>query len=498
MTEKPEFNLSLQFIIYSLGNILKKTLSFFLLPIYTHALSPAEYGIVDILMTGAGFFIAFLNLGLKQAVLFYYFEEKPPEQKRMLFSLLIFRLFFLLPFFFLSFYSEQLSIVFFNHKEYAWAIFATCLLIPVSMIFDDQKTILQINGKSVTYNALLVIRTITNFGAGAILVGLFQFNVFGVQLASLLSFSFMAIMSIILNRRFIAFSLDTQVLQKLLRFGIKFLPALLSSWLLLTADRFLLVFIAGKDSLGIYSVANTIVSPLVVIFTAIQLSTTPEFWKLYHNKKDVKKNNSKDFFRRVFYSYFVMACLLFLFVVFFGREITNLLMPEAYGNASTLLPILFGGLMIFHMSQFYQVGFIIKNKVWKLSLISFLFFIINLILNLHFIPKYQEIASAVIILFTYIMLFVGNTYYSQKYFHIKQKHWRFLSITIVFTGLGVIVNKYFSENDLWLKVLAFIVLFWLIIIINRKKVFYLIKWMLKIHKSQKEKKHNNSCTETKS
>jgi len=62
--------------IYGFGGILAKSIGFFLLPVYTRIFSPAEYGIIEMLMVLINLIGAILNLGMDSAQTFFFFEQK--------------------------------------------------------------------------------------------------------------------------------------------------------------------------------------------------------------------------------------------------------------------------------------------------------------------------------------------------------------------------------------------------------------------------------------
>ena len=83
-------NFSKDAIAYGLGKGIKKFLGFLLLPFYTRALTPADYGILDTLGTFVFFIAVFLNMGLDSASGFYYFQPKEEKEKgKILFTVFV-------------------------------------------------------------------------------------------------------------------------------------------------------------------------------------------------------------------------------------------------------------------------------------------------------------------------------------------------------------------------------------------------------------------------
>ena len=61
-------------LVYGLGKGLKKFIGLLLLPVYTRALSPEDFGILDTLGSALFFIIVFFNFGLDSAVSYFFFQ----------------------------------------------------------------------------------------------------------------------------------------------------------------------------------------------------------------------------------------------------------------------------------------------------------------------------------------------------------------------------------------------------------------------------------------
>src|SRR5437899_8743305 len=79
-------------LIYVLANFGIKALNFFLFPLYTRFLSPADYGIVSVAETFAAVLMAVLGLGLDAGVCRLYFQYvgDPAQLEACINSLLLF------------------------------------------------------------------------------------------------------------------------------------------------------------------------------------------------------------------------------------------------------------------------------------------------------------------------------------------------------------------------------------------------------------------------
>ena len=63
-------------LIYGIGGILAKSVSFFLLPIYTRIFTPADYGTIEMLTVISSFLSAIMVMGMDSAQSMYFFKFK--------------------------------------------------------------------------------------------------------------------------------------------------------------------------------------------------------------------------------------------------------------------------------------------------------------------------------------------------------------------------------------------------------------------------------------
>src|SRR5689334_13203728 len=67
--------------VYGMGTVLAKALGFIMLPLYTHYLSPRDYGILEILDLTMTLIGMFLNMGITAALLRYYNIHKSSSER---------------------------------------------------------------------------------------------------------------------------------------------------------------------------------------------------------------------------------------------------------------------------------------------------------------------------------------------------------------------------------------------------------------------------------
>ncbi|MFX0142190.1 MAG: lipopolysaccharide biosynthesis protein, partial [Candidatus Hodarchaeota archaeon] len=60
--------------VYSIGNLLSKAIGFFLIPLYTRYLTPADYGVLELLELTSSIISLFLGLRIGTAVIRFFYD----------------------------------------------------------------------------------------------------------------------------------------------------------------------------------------------------------------------------------------------------------------------------------------------------------------------------------------------------------------------------------------------------------------------------------------
>ena len=72
-------SLGKQSLIYGLGHIISRLVTFLLLPLYTNVFTTEEYGVVALFYTFLGFMNVIMRYGLGAAFLKYYVPASPND-----------------------------------------------------------------------------------------------------------------------------------------------------------------------------------------------------------------------------------------------------------------------------------------------------------------------------------------------------------------------------------------------------------------------------------
>ena len=364
--------------VYSAGDLLLRASAFITLPIYTRILTPSDYGVWAYVTSAVTLLSAVLAIGGDQAYTRFYFEAKTLETKRLLTSTW---LGFLL----------------------VWSLGIVLLVLPASGLAS--------NLAFGTHHWTLLIALILLTGPVTlmnILLGLVMRNEFKPKL-------FM-IMNVLLTVASVGFSLLFAVG---FRWGITGLAGgqLAALGLLIPprvwyARHLLLGRLSTLHELGLYSVANSATSVLALFAGAVGLGWAPHALRLYEERRD----EAPVFYGRMLTYIVVGFGTLAVTVTTFAHELLSILVAHAYLGAARAVGPLALGFVAFATIQVTASGMTLKKKTGYLAIVAWGAAVLNLALNLAFVPAYGMLAAAWATFASFTFLTIG-------YFIISQRLW---------------------------------------------------------------------------
>ena len=237
--------------IYGIGKAIKKLIGVFLLPFYARALSPEEYGTIDVLANAVFFVATFSSIGLNDATArFFYKAETEDAKGEVLFTAISIRLILstilsltLLPF------ADQISYFFFKTSDYKWAVYMSCIFVPISILSEEQSSIYRYYRKAIQFNVLTIAQSLLNIALGIYLVLFLKTGVFGTTLATLGSSAIIVIISFfIFTKAKYTFKFNGPMARQMLKYGFPLIGVGILGWIFSVSDRYFLLYSQSQQT----------------------------------------------------------------------------------------------------------------------------------------------------------------------------------------------------------------------------------------------------------
>ena len=433
-------------IIYGIGLFLKKAIGFFLIPLYTHQFTHAQYGKLAILYLYSGILIIFFQLGLNDAF-FKQFTEKNYDTKDIYSRFFFFRLFYTSLFLIIFvLFSKTIAGTLLNFGD-GYLIQLATITIWIESLSTPSLLTLRIKNLSKTFVTVNTVRFILNCAFNILFVLYFKMGVGGVMVGNLLSgiFFFFLLYPVLKNNLIKNF--NWKPLKDLLKYGLPLLPL---SFLLLgldLGDRWIIKFVSGLEATGIYTLGYQFGAVMGILVYGFRISWISFF---FNNPEE------KETFAHATIIFVRLCLILWGVLSFFTREIFNLMVAPEFVSAIPIVPVIAFSYILFGLEEIFTAGFFIKSKTSLLFPIVFISFFLNIIFNLILIPYIGIMGAAISTFLSFFIFSLVSYYIVQRFFPVKYNFrviLRDLFIGILFFFIPFIYNNHFT-----LRILSFIFL----------------------------------------
>lgn len=251
------------FILYSVGTVLVKTLLWIAAPIALYTVSAETMGLWSLCNAFIAIGAVFMALGLRQVFFIEYFHKSPHERRIMINELLMLYTLYAIPIIAVSWlYRGGINTYFF-----AGAASDTLILLCLSACFLSfftellYQVLLYSRKMQVLLSVQICSACITAIGS---LISIYwcKVVVLGLLVSQLSGLLFVVIIAFFLYIKKNTFLFYAPLSLAKVRFyffqGLPFIPSVLSFWVLSSANRWLLATYAELQEVGIYSAAEMV------------------------------------------------------------------------------------------------------------------------------------------------------------------------------------------------------------------------------------------------
>jgi len=382
-----------QTVIYGVGAAGGKLLGLLLVPIYTRALAPAEYGAMALLAVVASMLLLLGSTGITTALLKFYYRYPEPARDRVLatnatLAVLIFTLPCTLG---LAAAAGPLSRLLVGpgaRPEWLLLVAAANLLEALLLV---PTTLLRARERAGAYAALSGGRLVLNLGLNVALVVVLGLGVTGVVAGNAATVALLHLTAGVplLYCLLSLGSVDGALLRELVRYGLPLVPGQAALWALNFSDRFFLQHYASLNQVGLYSLGYAFgFAVAVVALFPFQTAWSPFMFSLAERPEG-------DRILAGAATYFLaLTAFLVLAVSVLGGDVVRLLAPRSYWQASRVIPLVALAYGLLGLALVLCSGILLTRRTEAAGTIYGLGGVINLGLNALLIPPFQQMGAA--------------------------------------------------------------------------------------------------------
>jgi O-antigen/teichoic acid export membrane protein len=403
--------------IYLGGSFLTRIVSFLFLPFIMRQVDPTHYGTLSLATAFITITTTIMGLGLRQLLSLEYFHATPRERSLLIHDIIMIYTAIALPIVMSAWLLRSLIIRFIFFTMLTETQFLALLITIGAFFYNELRyQIMQYEQTIGTLTLLQCIVALCN-AVGTFFV-LTHTN---TLISGILWVQAVVALGAAINAGyyFAHHHLQHGGMQLhppsyYLYYGIPFIPGTLASWMLASADRWLLGYFGTLHDVGIYAVADIAAQ----LFYALILQSwaacyLPYIMRQYQTHKPdilaIEKRNE----RTMWYALFILA--LFILCGYpLAHILAPYLLPPAYHPALRYMIILIYG-QLFLLGSYFASAFIqYARRTSFLVIALFIPALFNVILNALLIPRAGIAGCAVATMLAYALYFLITYCYNKK------------------------------------------------------------------------------------
>jgi O-antigen/teichoic acid export membrane protein len=419
-------------LIYGLGDLLTRSASILLVPVYTRVLTPSDYGILSSVNMVSVVLGGFLTLSLNGALAKFHYEVEEPGQRRDLYgSLLLFAVGWglLLTLGLNTIGGPLLDHVFRSVRFDPYLRLGTWIVLGSSLAALP-LTMLQVQQRPIEYRILTTVSFLFSTGLIIVFVVVMRLGALGSLYGQLIAGAVMAGIYLLVMFRQIRVTVSWTYIKWALAFSLPLVVYAMGGWVTDLASRFFVERFTTLADLGLYNLANQYCLVLAMVFSAVNMAWLPLFYEIG------KQEGAPVVFAR--YGLFLMSGALGLAVLFvvMAPDVFGLLTAPAFHSASNLVPILAATSVLASAvwTMFMNPLFLVKKTrhlIWLTAASG----IVSVALNVLLTPRWGIVGAALAACLSYLVLDGLVFLVSIRVYPIPYDYRKLLLLTLLALGL---------------------------------------------------------------
>ena len=447
---------------YLLSSLTTKAMGFLLIPLFTHYLSPQEYGTLSTVESIGRLLPIFIALYLDSAFNRFYFKEKEVSQERVssLYST---------HFWFILFWGGGVCIATIAISPLLFSDLPDVDTLPIVVMVITQLLNQLAVMVTMVWNANLLAKKLAIFQVAMSLVGVvltwyllvfesegWESRLYALGIVSVVQVSILIYIAI--KSSWIKLEFQLNVLKRSLKYSIPLLPNLAAGWIAVSSDRLIMAYYGQLDQVGLYSIAAQIAMLMYVFNDAITKVQNPIAMSgLTSDKVEAKKNMANFLI-----GYFTLMSIIYILLVLFSRELLYYFTEKSFHSAYQIV-IIIG--VIYFCSGIYRVFTNVisyHGAMWNISIAAIIQASINIGLNFVLIPIFGMYAAAFSTVVSMLAYTIWIFYRSQQLDKIVIDYksiLKIITLLCVFVSASLIIDTYLKVGGalLLIKLILFLI-----------------------------------------
>lgn len=360
--------------LFMLANVVNRAAGLLLLPLYTHILTPSEFGIYALVLVVTDLLAVMLTIGLSNAFTAVYFEHADEDGRRRVVSSCLLALVIMSVLLVVFAWPMGLlaSYGLFGNRDHVLLTALAVGSVALSTLFEVALAYFRMRKRSYLCVGVALAKVAALLLFNLIFLWALPLGVAGIFVANAASFVLLAVIMLVMILRETGVSFDRKLIWRMARIGLPYMPQSLLDIGNLFIARWLLNVMATTAAVGLFAFGLRLSQVIYMFLTASFL----QIWSVrqlesQHEQVDRQQTDL------VFHLFVVLLAAAGLGLSLLGPEVLWLIADAEYKPVLTILPFLAFSYVIHGIRMNPEVAILKAKQVWILPWLSGVSFVVG-------------------------------------------------------------------------------------------------------------------------
>jgi len=465
-------------LFYGILDVASRFVNVFLVPLYTRVLSPADYGVIDLITTLMTVLYALFYLGLDSALIYYYNQSDEPLVRRRVTTNAVttWLLAVSLGAFAIILWRKPISeLAVPGITDAELLIWLSAVSLPLQAIVSAQALILRVQFAFRRFAFLTVSRILMNVVFSLYLILVLRMGIKGVLLAQIYSQLATGILGFYVMRREFDLSFNYRMAVDMVRYGAPLVLPNFTYWIIQYSERYALLRVTSLYDIGLFAIATRLSSLVTLVSNSIDIAWMPFALSIQ------KKADAPYVYARALTYYLLVSGLFGTSIALLAREALVVFTQPAYYAAHVLVGPLVASLMLRGAFNIIAIGAFVKKKTSLLGTLGVISALLNILFLTALVPVMGSIGAAFATLLTRVISILMLYLQTRSIYPVPYEWDRVMRMAGVFTIAvfwGVVISKSnFLASFLTKTILIYpsiVIALFLVGVIKRSEVHFVL------------------------
>ena len=402
--------------IYAIGNISRQLVGFVMLPVYTHYLTPADYGVVGLLI----FMVSLIELvfggHMFHAVPKYYFEQEGDRDRKTIIStaLLLTSVISLTAVIAVVLLRDYSSLGIFGTQEYGLVVAMFSVLILTQGLENYALVYIRIQSRPWLFISVNFAKLFLQLALNIWFVVILEWGVLGIASSTLLSSTIFAAGMTIYTLRSTGLNYSSAIALKLFRFCWPLWVSGLAGLYIGSANRYFIRIFSSLDDVGLFELAAKFGSIIMLlVWTPFAQYWQTERFKIY------QEPNPIPIYQNVFKYIGIMLVAVGFLIGLYAGPVIKIMSAEAFHSAADAVPFLVYAAVFQCLTIFCNFSFLVKEKTGWMSRNNYITAVIVTGFYFALIPVLGFVGASIALMLAHMSQFFMVFFVAKKHYDMQ-------------------------------------------------------------------------------